>query len=264
MSAERRRIIVIVAALAVFAAAGIFWLTRLVFGATTDARFEAGFGGPSPSASVPSLTPAPLLPGGQALPDDEPAVPATTDREPINTRSRTPSATRSPTRSPSAPVTSRSTAAPPVPKTRTVEVGGVTLNNRNPRTMCTVFNNKLGLPVTLDDIGVTGDLEINPVKCAGQSDIDGSACRNGKTLGAGKFCFVGVVPTSDVPKQYRGTVSVKVTGLCTSTGPAACKGLGEPPPSPLQRVRITWVEKGDEEVCHNVNEPDEQFPTDFC
>ena len=65
---------------------------------------------------------------------------------------------------------------PPAPKTRVIEVGGVTLNNRNPRTMCTVFtNDESGLPVTLDKIDVSGTLQIDPGECATDGGIENVA-----------------------------------------------------------------------------------------
>ena len=63
MSAERRRMIAIVTALAVFAAAGVFWLTRLMVGGP-GAEFVGG------DSALPSNSAGPPAPGPETREHD--------------------------------------------------------------------------------------------------------------------------------------------------------------------------------------------------
>ncbi|MEV6303458.1 hypothetical protein AB0M02_28880 [Actinoplanes sp. NPDC051861] len=266
MSADRRRILAVIAVLSVFLAAGVFWLTRLVM-APTEAQFVSGAGSPP---TVVTATPLDV----ESLAATEPSVPRSTTATPTRTPSSRRPTTRPTTTRPTStrPTTTRpsttrptTTSAAPKPKPRTVQVGGVTLNNRNPRTMCTEYENRVGLPLVLSDIDVTGKLTISSRRCAGESDVNGSACREGRTLPVDGFCFVGVVPTTEEPGEYAGTVTVTVTARCTATRPAACRdpAVGDPPPSPERPVLITWVQQPVDTSCHAVRAPGDDSD-DFC
>jgi hypothetical protein len=269
MSAERRRIVVIVAVLTVFTAAGVFWLARLVLAESSpspSAHFEFP-ASESPRASTTPLPPVSPLPTTTARAGGSTSTTATTVEETFPAQPRTQGATRTtkPRVPSSSPTSTRPIPPPPVP-THAIRVGGATLDNDNPRTMCAVFTNtRLGLPVTVTGVSVSGDvLEVDAGTCA---EDDGIAeipeCVDRMTLNEDGRCFAGVTTDTDEEGQHTGTVRLGLRARCTSTEVAACDvaELRNPPPSPTRPAVITWTDEG-EQVCYAVRPDDPSNP--FC
>lgn len=256
MSADRRRLIAIVAALTLFTALGAFWLIRLVAGnpraqpvpAASEQTADRG------SAGTPSL---PTSDGATATASTPPATGDPT----TGTRTTVPGRPSSP-----GTATSRSIPPPPIP-VRAIRVGGATLNNENPRTMCLVFTNlELGLTVRVTGAGVSGDiLKVDPGECATDDNINKfPECVGGMELRPGGACFAGALASTTTPGEYRGVLSLNLRARCTTTSVAACDvaELKDSPPSPARPVDITWTDPG-RRVCYAVL-PADQTPSPFC
>ncbi|KUL40511.1 hypothetical protein ADL15_07195 [Actinoplanes awajinensis subsp. mycoplanecinus] len=268
----------IAAALTVFLAVGVFWLTRLAVGGTGE---EAAFVAPpasappssaAPSSAAPAGTPDPL-PGDAVPPTTTTAAPTATGDDdgaaPGKPQQTTTEPTNQPTsKRPSSRPPSSSPPPPPAPKPRVIEVGGVTLNNRNPQTMCTLFRNAdAGLPVTISNLRVSGKLTIDPGTCSTNGDIGNKPrCRSGMTLQPDASCYTGTVPTSDKPGEYAGYVRLDARGKCTSPSPKACSGpeLRDDPPSVTRPVIVTWTVRSEEAVCYAIRAPDDENQEKFC
>jgi hypothetical protein len=245
MPADRRRIIAIVAALTVFAAAGVFWLARVVLGGT-GGEFVAGT--PSaPTVAAPTTVPEPTAPTTTRTtrpPEtDEPGT-ITTTRIP-----RTPVATRTPS---SRPTTSRPAPPPPPVPTHAILVGGAKLDNDTPRDWCATFENKqLGIQVTVTSMqDGSDDLRIEPGECGDESGL--RACRVGLRLDQDEGCFAET--TSDKGGNNPGTVRLGLRVRCTSLSAPACDVpvLRKSPPTPARPAVLTWRDRG-KDVCYRLD-----------
>jgi hypothetical protein len=242
MSAARMRVIGAVAVLAVLAAAGVVWLYHVANGAgrpeTPAGLATAVPGGTSPTAGAsagltvasPVITTAPVAPRPSA--GGRPPVP--------------------------------SAGTPPVPS-RAIRVGGVTLDNTNPRTPCVAFKNTaFGVPVRVTAVVVSeADLVISSSQCADDDNIRGfpasRACAPGQTLPpAGDGCYAGIrAKAGSAPADYHGTVRLTLATRCTTGTVAPCSDdeLRASPPSPQHPVDVTWTDDG-KQACFRVEAPD--------
>ena len=256
MTADRRRIIAIVAALTVFAAAGVFWLARVVLGGSS-AEFVAGTA-TTPATAAPTTPPA--APGPAITTTDTGLGPTTTrpratDGPPATETTRaTTRPTRTPvvTRSPSSrPTTSRPAPPPPVP-THAILVGGAKLDNDTPRDWCAVFDNKnLGVRVTVTSLSDgSADLRIEAGECAGE--VGRPACKVGMRLDPGEGCFAETI--ADEPGNHPGTVRLGLRVRCTSLSAPACDVpvLRRSPPTPARPAVLTWTDPG-KDVCYRLD-----------
>ncbi|MGK5682877.1 hypothetical protein [Actinoplanes sp. URMC 104] len=287
MPGRNRRLVAVAAALVVFLAVGVVWLIRLVTGDPGPAEFVPAATAPAattttpPAGALPAPEPPDATPPPAGKPTDRPD-----DATSTSTATATATATETATRPRSEPTTARpgttsprtattspssssptSQAAPPAPRTRVIQVGGVTLNNRNPRTMCTVFtNDDAGLPVRISNLRVAGDLRIDAQDCGTDGGSEGPQCRNGMTLQPGKSCYTGASPTTDEPGRHRGFVRLDARARCTSAGAKACSGpeLEDDPPTSDRPVIVTWTVTSDDRVCYNVPKPEDDNQSKFC
>jgi hypothetical protein len=261
MGTTRIRLISIVAILLVLAGVGVFWLARL---ATADPDATA-FVEPSGSAAVTDSTdptaPPRLTPPGA----DGSGPPITTGESTRNPRSKSSSNSSGPRRSTSSKPRNTS---PPRPR-GAISLGGVTLDNTNPVTMCAAFKNASGaITVKVTDVGLSSSkVELSSDRCADDDNIRAfpadRACRSGVTLAANKGCYVGIAAKSGQPPgRYKTTVSVTVSGRCTTAATAPCDApeLKASPPTPANPVDVKWTTRRSG-VCYQVASPD---PDPFC
>ncbi|MCY1139785.1 hypothetical protein OWR29_17425 [Actinoplanes sp. Pm04-4] len=268
MSVDRRRIVAVIAALAVLLVAGVIWLARLVTGDGGRAEFVAG-----PAASTTTTTPAPGDPASlptelvatssgpeptRARVTDDPDTPRTETAPPpgptvTTTRPRTAEPTRSPGLTP--PTTRATTPPPPPVPTHAIQVGGATLDNDSPRGWCAIFDNRgLGMTVTVTGVNVTGRLRVEAGECAGDDNVKPRrACRPGLRLPTGDGCFAETIATTEDPDNYPGVVTLGLRARCTSLAPAACDVpvLRASPPTSSRPAVLEWTDKG-RDVCYRV------------
>ncbi|GAA2707142.1 hypothetical protein Apa02nite_031650 [Actinoplanes palleronii] len=215
-------------------------------------------------SAAPPGTPDPLPRGAAPTTTATPTSTGTDDAGPDKT-GQTPT---NPAIRPSSQRPSSSPPPPPAPKPRVIEVGGVTLDNRNPQTMCTLFENKTaGIAVKLRNIRVSGKLTMDPGTCATNGEIEGSPqCVSGMTLERGAACFTGTAATATTPDEYIGYVRIDVQGRCASAGPKACSGpeFGGDPPTAARPVTVTWTVRSEKPVCYAVRAPDDVNQDKFC
>jgi hypothetical protein len=259
VSAQRRRVIAVVAALTILTTVGVVWLIRLAAGGpqaqivtpAADAPSAAG----SPGTAAPATLEGSAGPDGSttptaAGPGTGPAA-ATTSHRAAPAPSGKPAGTSS-----TGPATGGGQAqTPPIPE-RAIRVGGATLDNDNPRTMCAVFTStRLGLPVTVTGVAVSGGvLQIDPGTCAEDDNIAGfPECVDGMTLKPGHGCFAGALTHTTEAQEYRGVITLALRARCTSTAVTACDvpELRASPPSAARPVDITWSDAG-RRVCYAV------------
>jgi hypothetical protein len=268
MSAERRRIIAVIAVLTLITATGTFWLIRLA-SAGPRAEFVAG------ASEAPGTSASTTTPSDATTPSDGKQPP--TSRTPATRRQTTSPSPRTtkttpPVRRSSSPArtATRAPAPPPIPD-RAIRVGGATLDNDNPRTPCVVFKNTaLGVAVRITAVRVSGsNLKISAGDCAEDDNIKAfPRCASGMTLRLDRGCYAGVRATTDEPGEYAGTVRLGLRVRCTTTTVAACDvaELRESPPSSARPVDITWSDSG-RRACFKVHEPDPEGgepPGPFC
>jgi hypothetical protein len=263
MSVERRRIIAIVAALTVFAAAGVFWLARMVVRETPEAEFVAGASQePTVAASAESPATGIGTPRPEVTDNPETRVTETVaTRDTTTTRPRTSPTTRRPT---TASTTTRPAPPPPVP-THAIRVGGATLDNDSPRGWCAIFDNeKPGLTVLVTGVSVSGELKVEAGKCRGDDNVKPRpACNDGIRIKPGKGCFAETTTDVEEPGDYRGTVQLSLRAECTSTDPLACDiaVLRKSPPTKARPAILTWTDPG-REVCYRVDPPEQEESDD--
>jgi hypothetical protein len=135
--------------------------------------------------------------------------------------------------------------------------------------MCAAFKNASGaITVKITDVGLSSSkVELSSDRCADDDNIKAfpadRACRSGVTLAANKGCYVGIAAKSGLPPgRYKSTVSVAVSGRCTTTATAPCDApeLKASPPTPANPVDVKWTTRR-AGVCYQVAVPD---PDPFC
>ncbi|WP_157410888.1 hypothetical protein [Actinoplanes rectilineatus] len=282
MFADRRRVVIVSAALTAFLAIGTFWLVRVVLG-STRAEFVAGTGVPSStvvipdpvvgSSAVPSTVHSPEGTTAETTAETTPGgtpgggTPTTAASPPSGTpeNSRTPEKSRTPESG--TPTSSRPAPDPPVP-THAIRVGGALLDNDTPRTMCAVFTNtRLGATVTVTGVRVSGRLEIQPGGCAEDSNTGGRPpCERNLTLAPGNGCFAETVADTTTAGEYRGKVTLDLRVRCTSVATAACDVavLRDDPPTSDRPAVLTWSDTGATTLCYRVPAADSEDSSPFC
>lgn len=244
------------------AAAGTVWLVRVARGAPAPASAS------SPDLSGTGTSPAGVDPTGI---DPSGAGPAEAGLDPAPDQSGPPVAASpgvsvaataaSPAVVPSARRTAPATARPatsgpgavPVP-VRAIRVGGVTLDDTNPHTMCYAVRN-LDSPVTIRITALTAgnpDVVVRPDRCVGaraQEDPPRESwdptfpCRPGvDLLPHGEGCYTGIEPRSaSLPgHQVHSTFTVSLRARCTSAAGRPCSDAGSPAPTAARPVDVTF------------------------
>lgn len=264
---KHARVLVPVIVLVVLAAAGTVWLVRVARGEgpagspvlrfeATDGPVAAGSAQPGPvpatvpptsapvatASSASTLSPAPGAPAGK---------PGKPGARPAGRTSTAGPATTSPA----------ADGAPPVP-VRAIRVGGVTLDDTSPRTMCYLVRN-LASPVTVRITAVSAsnpDVVVDPGRCSGVPAqgpdwTPAFACRAGVDLKPnGDGCWTGIEPrtlstgTGD-PETLRSSISLALRARCTSTAGLPCQDSGSPAPTTARPVDVTWTQTYEFELC---------------
>jgi hypothetical protein len=252
MLSTRTRVGAVAAGLVLIFGLGMFWLVRVAT-ADPDARRAA-------DRTTPNTTPAPdaasdafSTSGSTPQPSGPPtgADPASGGVTPptLPTRGGNPPRQRE--------------TAPPVPR-GAISVGGVTLDNIHPVTMCVAFKNPSGVlaarvtEVALNSSDVTTSVE----HCAGDDNITGfpanRECRPGVTLeSGGDGCYVGIAARAGrPPADYLSTTTLTLVARCTAATVAPCDApqLRATPPTPAHPVDVTWRVTG-ERACVRVAAP---------
>lgn len=266
---KRAQVLAPVLLFVLLAAAGTVWLVHVARG-----------GGPA--TAPPPLVEAGDAPAASAAPEVGAATVATTESTtpasaaatgkaeatPAGPRITVPSSRHEPAAaSPAGP------GAPPVPL-RAIRVGGVTLDDTSPRTVCYLVRN-LDSPVTVRITALAAsnpDVVIDPKRCAGvaaQGDgdwIPTFVCRAGVALlPHGDGCYTGIEPktlsTSDEPEPLHSSFSVTLRARCTSAAGLPCQDSGSPAPTVSRPVDVTWDQPFDDSILC-VNNPPRDNP--FC
>jgi len=237
MTAANPRVIATVAILLLLLGGGVVWLIRVASGAQDSTSTGSSWPSPSTAIGMPMETSV-----ASVAPSTGPSADLSTPRARPSSTLRSPSRTRDTT--------------PPVPE-RKISVGGVTLDNDKPLSMCATFRNaRYEVPVEITAVRLdfvapasSKHIEISSEHCAGNESVRtdfraGAACRPGAVLHpGGDGCHVGIRATTDVAHEYNGTVWLDLRARCTSTSLSPCDApeLAPLSPSPTRPVNAYWT-----------------------
>jgi hypothetical protein len=262
---KAHRLILPVVLFVLLASSGTVWLIRVAREApaagpslVVEASGGATVAGTSPAASrtvpvprSPVTSGSPAGPGAEA-PKDAPAE-VGGGAAPSPVVSPRPRATTGP-------------QAPPIPE-RAIRVGGVTLDDTSPRTMCYLVRND-AFDQTVRIAGLVAgnpDVVIQPDRCAGTTAVEAAgtwtptfACRVGADLlPGGDGCYTGIEPKSaSTTGDLRSSFTATFRTRCSSATGHPCSDSGSPNPTAARPVDVTWTQPFDETLCFR-NEPGE-------
>jgi len=256
------RLILPVVLFVLLATSGTVWLIRVAREAPAagPALVEAS-GAPVAQAS-PEVT-RPVTASRSPTASEGPTVAATGHTTEALTNAPAP-VVAGPTPSPARPRSTADAQAPPIPE-RAIRVGGVTLDDTSPRTMCYLVRND-AFDQTVRIAGLVAsnpDVVIKPDRCAGTTAVEAGgtwtptfACEVGAALEpGGDGCYTGIEPRSaSTTGDLRSSFTASFRARCTSATGHPCSDSGSPEPTVARPVDVTWTQPFDESLCFR-NEP---------
>ncbi len=246
---KRARVLAPVLLFVLLASAGTVWLVHVARGgAAGNPLLVEASDGPAPVRSAQTSSTAVVT---------HPTIPAFASATPSKAGViARPAGAATGVPRPAARATSVIPAAPPIP-VRAIRVGGVTLDDTSPRTMCYLVRN-VDSPVTvrISELAAGNpDVVIRPDRCAGVTaqDVSGDwiptvACRPGVDLEPhGDGCYTGIEPRTlssdpDNETDLHSSFSVTLRARCSSAAGLPCSESGTPVPTAARPVDVTWTQ----------------------